>query len=613
MSPSTAENPELDRDLPYGNGADGFVSALADHIDHAFQPICDFNTGAVYGYEALLRGFEDLGIPSIAKVFDKAHEYGRLTEFELMLRRRAVEKFSRLPDAANKKLFLNIDGRLFDDPAYRPEWTAAILKDTRMPESILAMELSERFDNAAKQRLTEIVDCYRQAGYNLAIDDFGRGFSELKILYDYEPDYIKIDRFFINDVEKSGRKRLFVSTIVNLAHVLGIRVVAEGVETAEEFAACRQIGCDLVQGYFVQHPFTDISRAQNVYDTVRIASLHERQRDHQPGQIGANDILVVPTISKHADLAEAIGMFAQHNETNLFPVVDANLEPCGIIRESDLKEIIYSPHGHALLANKTLFGDVSKYISRCPVADINCDADAMLALFANGQNTDGVILTDKMKYAGFVTAQSLLRFVNEQRLKKAEDQNPLSGLPGNRSITDHITRIAGESDHTRILCYFDFDNFKPFNDVYGFHRGDQAISAFGNFLTRKFSKPDDFVGHIGGDDFYVALSDCDAADTLEKLHRIGVRFRSHAEKLYTDAHRRDGGFTAVNRNGEQQYFPLMRVSIAALVIPASTDVHDIQHLQSCIADLKKHAKADRSGIFMATYQNRPTPKSAVNP
>ena len=237
----------------------------------------------------------------------------------------------------------------------------------------------------------------------------------------------------------------------------------------------------------------------------------------------------------------------------------------------------------------------------------------MLAVFANGQNTDGVILTDRMKYAGFVTAQSLLRFVNEQQLRKAEDQNPLSRLPGNRSVTDHITNVAGQSDHTRILCYFDFDNFKPFNDVYGFHRGDQAISAFGNYLTRKFDKAEDFVGHIGGDDFFVALCHADAKQALDKLHRIGVDFRNHAEKFYSAAHRRDGGFTALNRNGEKQYFPLMRVSIAALVIPMSTYVEDIQQLQSCIADLKKHAKADRSGVFMATYRNSPASGSAVNP
>lgn len=598
------KHPVLDVEFPYGKVDGGFLAALADCVDLAFQPICDINTGLVYGYEALLRGFEALGIASVIDVFDRAHDSGSLTALELFLRRRAVEKFSRLPDAANKKLFVNIDGRLFDDPGYQPGWTSEILRQTAMPESILAMELSERFDNAARQRLTEVVESYRRAGYNLVIDDFGRGFSELKVLYDYEPDYIKIDRFFITDIGKSGRKRLFVSTIVNLAHVLGIRVVAEGVETAEEFAACRQIGCDLVQGYFVQRPFTDIANAMDVHDTVRIANIQESHLGHQPGQIGAGDILVLPTVSKDAKLSEVIDMFAHHSETNLVPVVDANLEPCGIIRERDLKEIIYNPNGHALLANKQLMGDLRRYISRCPVADINCDADAMLAVFANGQNKDGVILTDKMKYAGFVTAQSLLHFINAQRLKKAEDQNPLTHLPGNRSVTDHIVRIAREADHVRILCYFDFDNFKPFNDAYGFHRGDQAISAFGNFLSRKFEGPQHFVGHIGGDDFFLAVSNADAIETVAKLHRIARDFRNHAEKFYSDAHRKDGGFIGTDRSGRRQFFPLMRVSIAALVVPASTNVDDIQHLTAYIADLKKHAKADASGVYVATYGNR---------
>ncbi len=616
MTANAAEHTVLDVDLPLGKVSDAFVQAVSDCVDLAFQPICDINTGLVYGYEALLRGFETLGIRSVIDVFDRAHAAGALTELELLLRHRAVEKFSRLPDAANRKLFLNIDGRLFDDPGYEPAWTSEILKRTDMPESILAMELSERFDSTARQRLTEVVECYRHAGYNLVIDDFGRGFSDLKVLYDYEPDYIKIDRFFITDIGRSGRKRLFVSTIVNLAHVLGIRVVAEGVETAEEFAACRQIGCDLVQGYFVQRPFTDLASAMDVHDTVRIANIQERHLDQQPDQIGAGDILVLPTVTKDADLSDVIDMFARHGDTNIIPVVDANLEPCGIIRERDLKEIIYNPNGYALLANKQLMGGLCRYISRCPVADINCDADAMLAVFANGQNKDGVILTDRMKYAGFVTAQSLLHFINAQRLKKAEDQNPLTRLPGNRSVADHIARTAVQGEHARILCYFDFDNFKPFNDIYGFHRGDQAISAFGNYLSRKFDGANHFVGHIGGDDFFVAFSDADAFETLEGLRRVAGDFRRHAQKFYTEDHRNAGGFTAADRNGRQQFFPLMRVSIAALVIPENIEVADIQHLTAYIADLKKHAKADSQGVYMATYRNRPAERlqsAAENP
>ncbi len=605
MSSVPAELSNFYRGLRSERGKPAPAAEILAGIDHAFQPICDINSGTVYGYEALLRGGEVSAAEPITDIFDLAHETGRLKDFELALRRRAIGKFSRLPDAASKKLFLNVDGRLFDDPGYEPQETADMLKAAALPDSILAMEISERFDNAGRQRLAKIVEEYRRAGYSLAIDDFGRGYSELKVLYDYEPDFIKIDRFFISDIEKSGRKRLFVSTIVNLAHVLGIRVVAEGVETAEEFAACRQIGCDLVQGYFVQRPFTNLSNAHNVLETVRIASLSEHQRNQEPGQISGHDVLVVPTISKTASIGEAVQMFAQHNDATLFPVVDDNLEPCGIIRERDLKEIIYNPYSHALLANKGLKEGLHRFISRCPVADIDCDADAMLAVFANGQNKDGVILTDNMKYSGFVTAQSLLRFVNEQRLKEAEDSNPLSGLPGNRSVSERIGSIAGDADHTRVLCYFDFDNFKPFNDVYGFHRGDQAITAFGNYLTRKFDKPTDFVGHIGGDDFFVALGQADPADALVRLRRVADDFRSHAEKFYSTIHRRDSGFVAAYRNGVQRKIPLMRVSIAALVLPRSTGVDDIQHLAACITELKKQAKADRQGVLMATYQERP--------
>jgi EAL domain-containing protein (putative c-di-GMP-specific phosphodiesterase class I) len=106
----------------------------------------------------------------------------------------------------------------------------------------------------------------------MAIDDFGIGSSELKMLCDHSVDYVKIDGHFVRGISENRRKRLVVTAIANLAHVLGIRVVAEGVETELDLLGCREAGCDLVQGYFVARPTTDIAAFPEAYVNISTAS-----------------------------------------------------------------------------------------------------------------------------------------------------------------------------------------------------------------------------------------------------------------------------------------------------------------------------------------------------
>jgi hypothetical protein len=101
------------------------------------------------------------------------------------------------------------------------------------------------------------------------LDDFGTGYSGLKTLYYLDPQYIKIDRFFITDILKDKKKKLFISNIINIAHQSGIKVLAEGVETLDELNVCRDIGCDLAQGYYIQKPVKSIGSLQFEYPHVK--------------------------------------------------------------------------------------------------------------------------------------------------------------------------------------------------------------------------------------------------------------------------------------------------------------------------------------------------------
>jgi len=237
-------------------------------VEHAFQPIVEINTAEVHGYEALMRGFDRLTFASPTQLLDHAAESGNLVCLETMLVKRAIAKFASVPGFVGKKLFLNLDGRALE---FADEFIAVMAKFAHahgLALSDICIELSERYNNAAVPGFSQVAEKLRWLGVGMAIDDFGIGFSEMKMLCDHNLDYVKIDRHFIRGIAESHRKRLFVATMTNLAHRLGIRVVAEGVETAADFRCCREVECDLVQGYFVARPTTDVAELAPSYSNI---------------------------------------------------------------------------------------------------------------------------------------------------------------------------------------------------------------------------------------------------------------------------------------------------------------------------------------------------------
>jgi EAL domain-containing protein (putative c-di-GMP-specific phosphodiesterase class I) len=176
------------------------------------------------------------------------------------------------PNFAGKKLFLNLDGRALNSAEDLMAVMSRSAKDHGLALSNICIELSERYNNAAVPRFSQISNHLRGLGVRMAIDDFGIGSSELKMLCDHSVDYVKIDGHFVRGISENRRKWLVVTTIANLAHVLGIRVVAEGVETELDLLGCREAGCDLVQGYFVARPTTDIATLPEAYVNISTAS-----------------------------------------------------------------------------------------------------------------------------------------------------------------------------------------------------------------------------------------------------------------------------------------------------------------------------------------------------
>ena len=582
--------------------ADGQLLNLSKLVlESAFQPIVELSTGKVFGYETLMRGHDRLGFSSPLELLDTAEEAGQLLALEQMLSARALAKFATVPDFSHATLFINLDGRLIRAGEQIVEKLLLQLRQAEIPPSSVCFELTERFDNTSAPEFSALMQRMRQAGFKLAIDDFGVGHAEIKLLCDFPVDYLKIDRHFIAGLDASPRKRHLVRNLVNIAHVLGIRVIAEGVEQEAECLACREAGVDMVQGWFIARPTTFVNELQPAYPSL--ADLGRARRTSQ----SLDEILIrkqierLPTVYEHESIDTVFELFRANPRQAFFPVLNANGEPRGIISEHHLKEFIYRPFGRDLLKNKIYERSIAHFVEGAPIIGLDANAERLMTIFANMDGSDCVILTENMRYAGVVSAASLIRVINEKQLQIAQDQNPLTGLPGNRAIRDFMLEAGRDDDQTRFFCYCDFDFFKPFNDHYGFQMGDHAITLFAALMKRYFFSQGDFLGHVGGDDFFIGLRDWSWEEAQEILGRLLSDFHDDVVELYSSEDRASGRIRGHDRNGMERDFPLLRCSIGVVELPKGLLLDDVSRIGAAIASVKAKAKDSESGLAVRCF------------
>ena len=216
----------------------------AVYID--LHPILVADTRQVYGYEALARGtLRTLRSPEI--MFEVAAEADLLWELGRLCRSKAIEAMTeRLTHG--EFLFLNVDPHDFVDPEFSQ-------LDREVPDpSRVVIEITERTAIKDYPKFRERLNALRERGYRFAVDDAGSGYAGLGSIANLEPDFIKLDISLINCIDTNFIKQNLVETMVRFANDQGAKVIAEGVERAEEYETVKSLGVHLVQGFFLHRP-----------------------------------------------------------------------------------------------------------------------------------------------------------------------------------------------------------------------------------------------------------------------------------------------------------------------------------------------------------------------
>lgn len=556
-----------------------------------FQPIVNARSLRVHGLEALTRLPVEAPFASIFELLDCAYAREQIHLVEEVLLKRAISHFSRWEMAHRVRLFCNVDIRAFDREDTSPINIINHLKVGRLIPSNLCIEISKRMPPESDGRLARLIEAYQKFNVRIAIDDFGRGYSGLETLTLVNPHYVKIDQLFTRDIDADPRKAAIVQNVVRMAHSLSMLVVAEGVERPAELRAVRDAGCDFVQGYLIARPTPDLALLSPSY-----ASVETKCAPGEATQRISDLILTPEPLRSGAPIAAAVARFKQGYDLPFIPVIDEDGFILGAVRESDIRHLIFGDYSSALLRNKGIEQRVDAFATRLPVGEISFSQEELVDAYIVAASNTGLIMAKDERYVGVLTNVAMLQLASERAVAIARDQNPLTALPGNQSIQHHVAAnlAAGEN---RTLVFFDFDNFKPFNDKYGFEAGDRALLMFAEQLARFQHNHRAFIGHIGGDDFFASLA-LDAKEAMAAVADLLERFRSDVQNLY---HHRDvaaGGMWSQDRFGKRRFFPLLRASAVVMAVEFGSCRCDLVGILRRLGCGKAEAKRAESGIFL---------------
>lgn len=571
-------------------------SALNQIIDYkqirtVFQPIVSLRDGSVLGHEALSRITCESDISNTEELFRIAGDSNRLWDLELLCRIKALETaFVFLNPPYEGKLFLNVNPNIMHDMKFKQGFTKEFLAQYNIEASNIIFEITERnvIEDICLFRTT--IDHYKNQNYKIAIDDTGSGYSGLNLISEVNPNYIKLDINLIRDIDSNSLKFALVKGMVELSKVSKIQIIAEGIETYAELETLVNLGVQYGQGYFIQHPEFIVNAISPFFlQTLKDINLKKNHISQYGISSAFISNLCQPSETVRVDekVSRVYDKLKQDSDCFGYCVIENDI-PVGIVTKERLAMKLSGHFGFTLHQNKQISDlmdiDFLSVDYKTPIGFVS----TMAMSRSNDHLYDFIIVTQNEKYLGTVTIKDLLQRTTELEVSSAKHQNPLTGLPGNILIEQELTHcILNEKEYC--VAYLDIDNFKAYNDVYGFENGDIIIRLLADIL-RNDAIDNPFIGHIGGDDFIIILKRYVFATYFDA---IVEKFEKKVLDYYHKDDIKQGFIVSSNRHGEVERFPL--TSLTCVVVDNITQsFKNANDISETLAMMKKLAKQTNS-------------------
>ncbi|CAG9001686.1 MAG: hypothetical protein CENE_03712 [Candidatus Celerinatantimonas neptuna] len=559
------------------------------NIATLFQPIWDHQHQEVIGYEALSRGPENTPLYSPSALLNQALKDNKEIQLEWLCIKLAVQRAAEL--GFPERVFVNISPHsLLNNMQYSQE--QLIYLNQQHP---ITIELTESQPFQFDVNGMKLLENLRHENIELALDDFGSGYSNLQVLLQFEPHYLKLDGFFADTLLHNPHTASALEQLFKLAEHLDSTVIAEKVETQEQYELLARLNIRCMQGYFIQKP------------SARMQCLSHLEKFAPPlieePYTAATLLHRVPSVKPELPSQKLLQRMRQDKTLISIAVTDAAGQVLGIVRRNELLERHSGPFGHSLNQRTTVrdLMDTNSVIveSHWPLSEIgkrlsHADASGLDAAF---------IITHQGIYQGLGYAQELMRRLSDYKLQLARYANPLTQLPGNVPLHRTLQSLMG-SQQSFEIAYFDLNNFKPFNDCCGYERGDQMIRLVAELLTQYLRPYAHFIGHLGGDDFIVIFTDNQWQSAIRCMLKA---FRKRSLALYRHQDIENGGILSFDRNGKRRFFPLTQLAVGITCWHRALEP-SLEKLSEIASFAKKQAKEASDNYY---YFYRPTAESIL--
>lgn len=574
------------------------LDAILEHarLSTLLQPILDLVEGCFAGYEALSRGPSDSLLHAPEALFRVAAHCGRVVDLDLACCARACTTFARL--RLPGRLFVNLNPASLLHPAFAPAALHERLAALGLERGRLILEITESSRDVDYPELRRAVQGLRAAGLEVAMDDLGEGFSSLRLWSELTPAFVKIDKHFIAGIHQDPHKLQFVRSIQQIAEGAHACVIAEGVETASELAIIKDLGIRYAQGYFIGRPAAMPARLPSAEVLGQLAAGRVSVFPVVSGYSGIRPsaerlVLRVPGVQADTPAQAVLDLMLHEPELHAVAVLRGD-RPVGIIHRPALLDRFIGMFGREIYGRKPCAAIMDADPLIVDRATHLRDLAELVVRKGKAAFTQGFIITSEGRYLGLGSGFDLMREVNQMQIVAARYANPLTGLPGNVPIQEHLERLLAGGQNF-VAAYFDLNQFKPFNDIYGFRRGDDIIRLLARILVDGCNAELDFVGHIGGDDFMVLFQ---SPDWRDRCLSMLARFDQERLGLFEPEHVAAGGYRCEDRRGNLQFHALVSLAIGAVEIDPA-QYHQYQEVAAATAEAKRMAKrTEGSSLFV---------------
>ncbi len=528
-----------------------------------FQPIFAFREGHIEGHEALVRGPEGSLIQTPTELFAAASHDGLSIELNLLCVQEILRAFAQRGIAGT--LFLNVSPQIIMQGGFDQERAARFMRQLGIAPERVVIELTEDYPALDLRLVQESLMLYRSMGLRVAIDDLGEGFASLRLWSELKPEYVKADKHFVTGISRDPVKMQFLRAIQHLAENSGSQVIAEGIETADDFRVVKDIGIACGQGWFIGRPSErpdgtlpeDAQRAQADL-RLPVVPMPRLRAGTEPK---AQDFLhTVDAVMPHARLGVVLDRFAASSALAAVPIIGAGAVE-GVVSRAWLEMVRVSPDAQALRSRPCI-----EFADRAPIkVEADLDLAALTAILVESdprRMADGFVILGAARYLGMGTSRDVMRSLQSSRVLAGRYTNPLTMLPGQVPINEHLERLLARQ--VPFTAWFvEIDQMRGLNDVEGFAKGDALIHDAARILEEACEPGLDFAGHIAGSRF-VVLAQSD--DWKARAEALLAKFPALLETHVPPGALARGYFTVRFRDGRESVRPLPKLAIGILPV-----------------------------------------------